>query len=85
MKVIYLLGCFAVLISWWETAKRTAKEDGDVGFTVGNALNLVVLIICSWLGLAKVLLHSYKPELYNKVIYTFKGGNNETDLHSDPD
>ena len=84
MRIIYLLGCMAVLISWWTAAKRDAKEDGKLDVTVGNAFNLAILTLCSWLGFAKVLLSSYKQEWFDKVIYTFKGGDDET-VHSDTD
>ena len=73
MKVFYLLGCMTVLITWWTAAKRQANEDGKVDVTLGNALNLVCLVLCSWLGFAKVVFSSYKPKLHDKVIYTFKG------------
>lgn len=85
MKVFYLLGCMTVLITWWTAVKREAKEDGEVDVTVGNALNLACLVICSWLGFAKVVFSAYKRELHDKVIYTFKGGSDETDVHSDAD
>ena len=83
----YLLGCMTVLIAWWTAAKREANEKGKLDVTVGNVLTLVCLALCSWLGFAKVVLSSYKPEWYKKVIYTFKGGNdeNQTDVHSDAD
>lgn len=87
MKVIYLLGCIAVLAIWSKAVMNEVKEKGKLDVTVGDVLNLLLLTICSWLGVAKALLASNMEGFYNKVIYTFKGGNNEnqTDVHSDAD
>ena len=87
MKVIYLLGCVAVLACWWKATKLEVKESGKCDVTVCDILNLLLLTICSWLGVAKALLASNMEAWYNKVIYTFKGGNDETqtDVHSDAD
>lgn len=87
MKVIYLLGCIAVLACWWKATKLEVKESGKCDVTVCDILNLVCLAICSWLGVVKVLLSNYNEKFYNKVIYTFKGRSDETqtDVHSDAD
>lgn len=87
MKVIYLLGCVAVLAIWCKAVKNEVNEKGKLEVTIGDVLNLLLLTICSWLGVAKALLASNMEAWYNKVIYTFKGGNDETqtDVHSDAD
>ena len=87
MKVIYLLGCVAVLAIWCKAVMNEVKEKGKLDVTVGDVLNLLLLTICSWLGVAKALLASNMEGFYNKVIYTFNGRNDETqtDVHSDAD
>ena len=87
MKVIYLLGCIAVLAIWCKAVMNEVKEKGKFAVTVGGVLNLLLLTICSWLGVAKALLASNMEGFYNKVIYTFNGRSNETetDVHSDAD
>lgn len=87
MKVIYLLGCIAVLAIWCKAVMNEVKEKGKFAVTVGGVLNLLLLTICSWLGVAKALLASNMEAWYNKIIYTFNGRNDETqtDVHSDAD
>ena len=85
MKVFYFLGCIAVLACWWKAAKGEVKENGKFDVTIGDILNLVCLTICSWLGVAKVLLASNKEDLYDKVIYTWKKEGDDETVHSDTD
>ena len=48
MKVIYLLGCIAVLAIWSKAVMNEVKEKGKLDVTVGDVLNLLLLTICSW-------------------------------------
>lgn len=91
LSFIYSLGCLAVVILFVTTVKNTVVDEGKFELTLGAALHVVCLILCSWIGFVKLILTACKEKKWYqtsilRITYTKDGDDeNKTDVHSDAD